>query len=109
MKHYASSVWNLSGPRMLATGNLLGSAAAAAAVGMLPAYENTQSSTVTGAAGSATAPPQSGSASLHGQYSASIRTGSPAYVSSSIYTFLVLFYVHILLCRYTLLLTLSLL
>jgi len=39
LSHFADAVWNLEGPRLFATGTLLGSAAEAAAVGRLSSYE----------------------------------------------------------------------
>ena len=39
LTHFADAVWNLEGPRLFSTGTLLGSAAEAAAVGLLPSYD----------------------------------------------------------------------
>ena len=39
LSHFADAVWNLEGPRLFSTGTLLGSAAEAAAVGLLPSYD----------------------------------------------------------------------
>jgi hypothetical protein len=43
-------VWNLTGPRLQSAGGLLGSAAAAAHVGMLPTYDAAQHAAGGGAA-----------------------------------------------------------
>lgn len=51
LSHFADAVWNLEGPRLFATGTLLGSAAEAAAVGRLSSYETAAE----GATSSATA------------------------------------------------------
>lgn len=88
LQHYSDSVWNLAGPRLMSGGCLLGSAAAAAAVGLVPSYEQAQcSASVTGGPGTA----QGTAGTPHGTPSTpanGVRAGSPSYVSSYFALFL---------------------
>lgn len=72
-------MWNLDGPRLFATGTLLGSAAEAAAVGLLPSYENVATDWTVLAGGTVNG--ANGNTGLHG--GGTVNGGSSSSVAGS--------------------------